>query len=99
MDEKENRSASEFMETAIKIAGLDEPTVAKNLHATLEALHGVEILSMENGEVSLRYDPAESSLAEIQDAITHGGFKMEKERSTRSAPEGELEERDHTGKK
>ena len=95
VEEKETQVATEWIEAAIGVEELESPAGAKELHAALEPLPGVVILSMEGGEVALRYNPAETSLAEIHQEISRRGFKMGKEKSTRSSPVGDVEEHDH----
>ena len=97
VEDNQTESASERIEVAIDVEGLEAPAAEKELHAALEGLSGVEILSLEGGKATLRYDPVETALAEIHQAIERGGFKMGEEESTRSSPSGDIEKHDHTG--
>jgi hypothetical protein len=93
MDEKENPSSIEFMEAMIDVQGLDDPATVKEIHAKLEPLAGVEVLSTEDGAVILRYDPTQSSLAEIRQAIAGASSKLGEEKSTRASPAGDVTEK------
>lgn len=47
----------------------------KNLLSRLPGVSGIEI-TLENGQVALAYDPGQSTLASIKEAIHDGGYEV-----------------------
>ncbi len=88
---EENPSATEFMEAMLDVKGLDDPATVKDLHAKLAAMKGVQVLSAEGDKVIVRYDPAQSSLADIRKAFG-GSVGEDGEKATRASPAGGVEE-------
>mgnify|MGYP001578096304 CR=1 FL=1 len=65
------------MQSVVKVQGMTCQGCVKSVTRVLQALPGVEAVevSLERGEASLRYDPAQATIEQLRRAVEDAGFE------------------------
>lgn len=85
----------EFVDAEMVVDGIEGPTDEQALGTALNGLSGIRNLTIEEGKVSVEYDPVEITKARLGEVITRAGYRVV---DVESGPASAISDALHPGK-